>query len=169
VRTKAVLAIWGAACGVGFILLLASYFFHFQVFAQAMERARFVSFERHAFLLPLSYTNCLQIIWDASPALVLALSAALIAFCLWRRTRYFGNIAPLLLAALCLVSGIASPELPAGGFPLVAVIFLFVFVAGVFADLLETRHGLLVLAGLCGLLIAAAAWNLLQLARLGRG
>ena len=64
---------------------------------------------------------------------------------------------------------IAAPQFPGQGYYLTALVFLFVFVAGVFADLLETRHGLLVMAGLCGLLIASAAWNLLQLARLGRG
>ena len=52
------------------------------------------------------------------------------------------------------------------GFQLTMVVFLFVFVAGVFADLLETQQSLLVTAGLCGLLSASAIWNLLQLARL---
>ena len=45
------------------------------------------------------------------------------------------------------------------------LVFLFVFVSGVFADLLETRHRLLVAAGLGGLLIASAIWNLWQLWR----
>jgi len=46
------------------------------------------------------------------------------------------------------------------------VVFFFVFVAGVFADLLESQQGLVVMAGLCGLLSASAIWNLWQLARL---
>jgi hypothetical protein len=44
------------------------------------------------------------------------------------------------------------------------VTFLFTFVAGVAADLLETPYRLLVGAGLVGLLAASAIWNLLQLA-----
>jgi hypothetical protein len=166
VRRQAVLAIWGAACGVGLILLLASYFFRFQVFWQAMGQARFFSFEPRAFLMPLAYTTGLRATWEASPALVVALPTALITYFWWRRAQYFGNTAPLLMAALFLALGIASPELPAGGFPTVALIFLFVFVAGVFADLLETRHGWLVTAALGGLLIASTVWNLFELARL---
>ena len=46
------------------------------------------------------------------------------------------------------------------------LVFLFVFVSGVFADLLETQQSLLVTAGLSGLLSASAIWNLYQLARL---
>jgi hypothetical protein len=49
---------------------------------------------------------------------------------------------------------------------LAALVFWFVFVAGVFADLLETRYRLIVGAALCGLLISSAIWNILQLARL---
>jgi hypothetical protein len=45
------------------------------------------------------------------------------------------------------------------------LVFLFVFVSGVFADLLETKQNLFVAAGLCGLLSASAVWNLLQLWR----
>ena len=45
------------------------------------------------------------------------------------------------------------------------LVFLFVFVAGVFADLLETQQRILVTAALCGLLGASAIWNLLQLWR----
>jgi hypothetical protein len=54
---------------------------------------------------------------------------------------------------------------PGEGFQLTALVFLFVFVAGVFADLLETQRGLLVGAGMCGLLITSALWNLLELGR----
>jgi len=49
------------------------------------------------------------------------------------------------------------------------LVFLFVFVSGVFADLLETRQSLFVMAGLCGLLSASAIWNLLQLCRVSTG
>ena len=63
---------------------------------------------------------------------------------------------------------LAAPTFPGQGFQLSALVFLFVFVAGVFADLLETRRGLTVTASLSGLLSASAIWNLLQLARLAR-
>ncbi|HEY1401120.1 MAG TPA: hypothetical protein VF953_05990, partial [Terriglobales bacterium] len=103
-----------------------------------------------------------------SPPLMLALPVALVAFVSWKRARYFGNVAPLAIAALLLVLAMAAPSFPGEGFQLAALVFLFVFVAGVFADLLETRHGMLVMAALCGLLIASALWNLMELARAAR-
>jgi hypothetical protein len=43
--------------------------------------------------------------------------------------------------------------------------FLFVFVAGIAADLLETRYRDVALAAVWGLLLASAAWNVYELAR----
>ena len=61
--------------------------------------------------------------------------SALVVFCIWRRTRYFGNAAPLLVAAVL-------PWWP-GQFisesPLRAVPFALVFVGGIYADLLEPQ------------------------------
>jgi hypothetical protein len=64
-----------------------------------------------------------------------------------------------------LILALAAPNFPGQGFHLTMLAFLFVFVAGVFADLLETQQSLLVTASVCGLLTAAAIWNLLQLWR----
>jgi hypothetical protein len=61
------------------------------------------------------------------------------------------------------------PHYPGAGFLLMTVPFLFVFVAGVGADLLETRQRGAVMACIWGLLMANALWNLMELARVGRG
>jgi hypothetical protein len=98
--------------------------------------------------------------------LMLALPAAVIAYLGWMRTRYFGNTAPLLIALTVLILGIGAPTFPGQGFHLAMLVFFFVFVAGVFADLLETRQGLFVTAVLVGLLSAAAIWNVYELGRL---
>ena len=50
-----------------------------------------------------------------------------------------------------------------------ALRILFVFVAGIAADLLETRYRQLAQAAIWGLLVASAAWNVWELARAGRG
>jgi len=113
-----------------------------------------------------SFRDALQTIFRNSPPLMLALPVALITYLGWKRTRYFGNTAPLLVAALMLILALGAPNFPGQGFRLTMLVFLFVFVAGVFADLLETPQRLLVTAGLCGLLTASAMWNLWQLARL---
>ena len=130
-----------------------------------MLHARWIKFEPAAFGMSVSYRNAWQTIFVGSPPLMLALPVALIAFLGWKRTRYFGNAAPLLIALLMLILALAAPNFPGQGFHLTMLVFLFVFVSGVFADLLETRQNLLVTAALCGLLIASAVWNLVQLWR----
>ena len=166
VRRRAVIAIWAAATAVAAILLLASYFFRVPVLWQAMLHARWIDFEPAAFGMAASYRRMAQTIATSSPPFMLALPVALAAYLAWRRARYFGNTAPLIVAALMFVLAVASPDFAGQGFRLVTMVFLFVFVAGVFADLLETRQHMLVTASLCGLLGASALWNLLQLARL---
>jgi hypothetical protein len=114
--------------------------------------------------LPISYSQMLRWLIAGSPALILALPSALIAYIAWKRTRYFGNTAPLAIAVLLVVSAIASPNFPGNGFRLAFLVFLFVFVAGVFADLFETRHAALLRGCVFGLLAAAAFRNLVMLA-----
>jgi len=163
VRPRAVIAIWLAAVAVGAVLLLASYFFRPAVLWQAILHARWIDIEPAAFTMFTSYSHTLRMLVAGSPSLMLAMPVALITYVAWKRTRYFGNTAPLAIAALLFVLAVASPDFPGQGFHLALLVFLFVFVAGVFADLLETRHRLLVTAGVFGLLSAAAVRNLLQL------
>ena len=68
-----------------------------------------------------------------------------------------------------LALALGTPHFPGLGFQLMAIPFLFVFVAGIAADLLETRHRQLVQAAVWGLLVANAAWHVWELARAGRG
>jgi len=166
VRPRAVLAIWTTAMAVAVVLLFAAYFLEPALFGQGMLHARWMNFEPAAFGMSFSYRRALQTIFVSSPPLMLALPVALIAYLGWKRTRYFGNTAPLLIAALLLILALGAPNFPGQGFHLTMLVFLFVFVAGVFADLLETQQSLLVTASLCGLLAASAIWNLWQLARL---
>jgi len=166
VRPRPLLAIWTTAIAVAVVLLFAAYFFEPALFWQGMLHARWMNFEPAAFGMSVSYRNALQTIFVRNPPLMLALPVTLIAYLGWKRTRYFGNTGPLLIAALLLILALGAPNFPGQGFHLTMLVFLFVFVAGVFADLLETQQSLLVTAGLCGLLSASAIWNLYQLARL---
>jgi hypothetical protein len=165
VRPRAVLAVWHTSVAVAVALLLAAYSFEPQLFWQGMLHARWIEFEPAAFATFVSYHRAIQTIFAGTPALMLALPVALIAYLGWKRTRYFGNTAPLLIAALLIVLALGAPNFPGQGFHLAALVFLYVFVAGVFADLLETQQSLLVMAGLCGLLSASAVWNLVHLWR----
>jgi hypothetical protein len=165
VRPRAVLVIWTTAIAVALVLLFAGYFFEPGLFWRGMRHARWIDFEPAAFGISVSYRNAAQTIFRNNPPLMLALPAALIAYLGWKRTRYFGNTAPLLIAALMLILALGAPNFPGEGFHLTMLVFLFVFVSGIFADLLETQQRLLVTASVCGLLTAAAIWNLLQLWR----
>lgn len=165
VRPRAVLAIWATAVGVALSLLFASYFFEPGLFWQGMLHARWMNFEPAALGMSVSYRSALRTIFVSSPPLMIALPVALIVYLGWKRTRYFGNTAPLLIAVLLFVLALGAPDFPGRGFYLAALVFVFVFVSGVFADLLETQQSLVVTAGLCGLLSASAIWNVLQLWR----
>jgi hypothetical protein len=65
--------------------------------------------------------------------------------------------------------GMAHSHVAGAGFLLAAIPFLFIFVAGVLADLMETRYGVPVTAGLVTLLAICIVWTLVQLARVPQG
>jgi hypothetical protein len=168
-RRLAALAIWVAALGVALLLLFASYAFHAEVFWQGVRHARFFGFSWRAFAMPGAYQHVFLQLIQSGPAVLVALPFALASYIAWRRTRYFGNAAPLLVAMLFVTLAVSTPHYPGAGFALMAVPFLFVFVAGVVADLLETRQRALLMASVWGLLAANALVNFTELARVGRG
>jgi len=165
VRPRAVVTIWAAALAVAGVLLFAAYFFEPALFWQGLLHARWISVEPAAFGTFISYRAALRTIFASSPPLIIVLPVALITYFAWKRARYFGNTAPLVMAALFLIFGLGTPSFPGQGFYLAMLLFLFVFVSGVFADLMETRQSLFIAAALLGLLSASAIWNLLQLWR----
>jgi len=167
-RQRAAIAIWAAACSVAFLLLLASYLFRPVLFWHSIRHARFFGIAWQAFLVPATYLRILAQIGRSGPTLLVAIPVAFITYSIWRRPRYFGNTAPLMIAALLLFFSLGTPHYPGFGFQLMAVPFLFVFVAGIAADLLETRYRDLAMACVWGLLVANALWNLAELARMGR-
>ncbi|MBV9073224.1 MAG: hypothetical protein JOZ10_06290 [Acidobacteria bacterium] len=65
---------------------------------------------------------------------IVAFIAALVVFLSWKRTRYFGNAAPLIAA---LVLPWWPGRFSAGASPLWAVPFALAFVGGIYADLFE--------------------------------
>jgi hypothetical protein len=141
------------------ILLLAFYGFHLEpysyVFTGGGARFWFSMDGLRRFVL--------------NPAYVPILTAAAVSLVLYvtvRRSRYFGNTAPLLmllgLAPLLTTQTVTAPWLW-------ALPFLFTFIGGVFADALDTRHRklFLVLTGLT--LTAQALVCLLALPEIVRG
>jgi hypothetical protein len=169
VRRQAGLVIWLAACVVGLILLFATYFFHPHAFAESMRRAAFWGATWRGFTVPGVYKQVALHIGRACPALALALPVALVTYSVWPRTRYFGNTAPLLVAALFLILGMAHPHVAGAGFLLAAIPFLFLFVSGILADLLETTYRPIVTACILGMLSAYVLWSLINLSQVPQG
>jgi hypothetical protein len=96
------------------------------------------------------------------PNAAVALTAviALVLYLPTRRSRYFGNTVPLFLALLfftLVTPGISSEP------TLWALPFLFTFIAGVFADFLETRYRRVFVGVASALLILEVALSLFSL------
>jgi hypothetical protein len=105
----------------------------------------------------------------ASPALALALPVTLVTYAVWPRTRYFGNTAPLLGAVIFLVAAIAHPHVAGAAFLVAAVPFIFIFVSGVLADLMETSYRPLIVACVIAMLVTYVARTLMALAQVPQG
>jgi len=140
-RRVAATMIWAAACAGAAVLFAAGYFFHFEILWRGLHAAKWVDVAPAALRMSENYRGAASHIVHGSPLLIVLLPVVFFGYAAWRRARYFGNTAPLLMVALCLGLGLAAPDFPGQGFLLVAMPFLFAFVAGVFADLLETRSG----------------------------
>lgn len=162
-RRQATITIWLAGWLVAGFLLFAAYGFHAAPMFGAARRAAWWDVTWRAFTWPGALGRVLLQLGGSSPALVLMLPIALAVYVAWPRARYFGNTAPLLVGLICFALGWASPHYPGLGFQLVALPFFFVFIAGVFADLLETRQHAVVLASLFGLLSAYAVLSIFRL------
>jgi hypothetical protein len=169
VRMRAALVIWISACLVSFILLFAFYFFNFHTFAEGIRHARFWGATWQGFVVAGVYKQVALQLSRACPALALVFPACVAIYAGWRRTRYFGNTAPLLVAALFVVLAIAHPDQAAAGFLLAAVPFLLIFVSGVLADLIETSYRPVILACVAAVLITYIARTLMALAQVPRG
>src|SRR5579871_1002850 len=169
VRKQAATVIWVAAGMIAALLFFSIYFFHPGTFLESLRHADFWGATWRAFAVPGVYKEVAAQIGRACPAMAFAAPAALVTYAFWPRTRYFGNTAPLLMTLLFLLLAMSHPHLAGAGFLLAAVPFLFVFVSGVLADLLETRYRPLVGAAILGMLVAYVAWSLINLAKVPIG
>ena len=168
-RQGAAFVIWIAACIVGSGLLFAIYFFHLHSFAGSMRHASFWGATWRGFAVWGVYKQVAVQISRACPVLLLLLPVCVATYAVWARTRYFGNTGPLLVSVLFVALGMAHPDEAAAGFLLAAIPFLFIFVSGVLADLIETKFRQVVLACILALLVTYAARTLMALAEVPRG
>jgi hypothetical protein len=167
-RIREAFVICAAACGAGFVLLYGAYFFRPGAFWSGMRHAEFFNVRWPAFLMSRAYWQVLGELAKSSPAYWVMLAGAVVWYAASSRSRYFGNTAPLLIAVLFLLLGAGSPHYPGLGFQLMSVPFLYVFLAGVAADALESKQRVMAEAVIWGLLVANGLWNLAVLAGVGR-
>jgi hypothetical protein len=166
-RRLASLGLVLSSCTVASLLLLASCGFRPRAFAAAITQAQFLPFHRGMIASEVlrAWATGMR---SAENAVLLALTAiALVVYFAWERCRYFGNTAPLLALLVVAALGlVAFADVFVGPFPFRATPFLYVFIGGVFADLLEGRwrksFGLLLLV----ILIAYAALSMMAIVRL---
>jgi hypothetical protein len=169
IRRAAALTIWTAACLLAVVLLFATYFFHPHTFSQSMHRASFWGATWRSFTVPGVYREVGLQTLRACPALALLLPVTITTYILWRRTRYFGNTAPGLIALLFIGLGMAHPHVAGAGFLLASIPFILIFVSGILADLMQTSSRLLVTASVWGLLAAYILWSLQALTQVPSG
>jgi hypothetical protein len=162
-RRPAALAIMAAACALGFVLLFAACGFNIHAMTAAARGLRSTDFAPQLLARKLTY-SLLAVFFLRIPGVLVALAAALVAYTAWKRPRFFGVTAPLLGFVVMIVLGITMPHL--GGFDLfvASLPFAFVFIAGVFADLLETAYGGLIAGILAGVILAHATYSVVALA-----
>jgi hypothetical protein len=171
-------AIFGFIAAIAFMMYVAEYrrSAAMQVLILSAVGALAIVFAFYSFRLPaFSYvfTGGAARIWFSGAAfarfvtdvsnlpIAIATAVAVLVYATSRRSRYFGNTAPLLvilaLAPLVTTQVVSSPWLW-------ALPFLFTFVGGVFADALESRHRKLFLVLTGGIMLAQALECVLTLA-----
>ncbi len=166
VRRAAATGIVVAAGLVGLLVLSVSFVPIPMALFPALKHAQWLEFDPLQFVRGPNWLLLGKFFLDSGAAPLLLLLTALVTYALWPRTRYFGTTAPLLMAVLCVALAFLMPV--AGGYTcLVASLpFLYVFTAGVFADLLESRYAATALGLVCGVVISHAALGIVGLVEL---
>jgi 4-amino-4-deoxy-L-arabinose transferase-like glycosyltransferase len=138
-RMPAALAIMLAACGVAGVIEWAIFGLHAKALWFAMRNSITLLFTSHSLSAPVTWKYALDFFLFQEPMLAILLVAALVVFTVWKRARFFGTAAPLIVFLFLIAMGFLSftSTLP---LYLMAVPFAFVFIAGIMADLLESRY-----------------------------
>ena len=163
-RRAAALAILGAACAVGLLVAWVLTGFHLRALLPS-EGQRLLQFSPALYRTWISYSLVGRFLAEM-PSVLLLFVSALIGFVAWPKTRYFSTTAPLIIFTLLIFLGIGMPHQGGIDFFRIALPFAYVFIAGVFADLLQIKSSELVKAALAAVLLAHAVFSIVGLARM---
>lgn len=162
-RRGAATVIMLAGSSVAFLILVAAFGFHLSPLLQAATMLGNV--RPQALAVPVTYMR-LGEFFLRQPSSLLLLVFSLIVYVAWRRTRFFGTSAPLIVFGLALATGLLFPGQIAHGFFFLALPFAYVFISGVMTDLLESKYSPLALGLVLGVLIGHALMSVVGLLRM---
>jgi hypothetical protein len=165
-RRVAALLILFAAIAVSLALLNLCYFGNLRALAHGLAHAGWLAWAP-ASLPPGIFARILgSFFFDAIPGALLASICALAAWFTWRRARFFGNTAPLIVFVFLLAMGVLLPENGAEVILFATLPFLLLFSAGVFADLIESKLQAPALGVIFAIIAAQAAYSVASLVRM---
>ena len=126
-RRKESLLIIAIAGVIAAVFVLALYGFDLRAFGEAVttKEAWSVRFGRGDF----------AILGPQWPLLGIVTGITLISYAVWKRARYFGNTVPLVVITVLFLLQHDGAQTAIWALP-----FVFTFIGGIFADLLETRY-----------------------------
>jgi hypothetical protein len=158
VRPGAALAIFTAACVIGLVLLWAIYSFRPVAFGMALRNADWLEGSADDPSWRAASSLFSDFFLQGGIGLALLMAVTLLTFVAWKRARFFGTAAPLIVGfILVALAGLAARTQPAGRtFLLVGLPFLILFMAGVSADLLEGPYAVVANTIIGGVLVANA-------------
>lgn len=163
-RRGAATVILVAGCAVASLVLWAVYSFRVGAAWQNLHQA--FRFSLGAYSASVTWSWIATFFVRQQPTVTLFLLVALVTFCAWKRARFFGTEAPLIVFVLLLLLGMAMPTQSAMTYYLMALPFAFVFVSGVATDLLESRYAPLSLGLVLGILIGHVVISVFGLLRM---
>src|SRR5208337_1674679 len=155
VRPGAALAIFAAACVTGVLLLLAFYSLRPAVLGRALFCADWLEISADDISWRSISSLFGSFFLQNGIGLLLLLAVTLGTFFVLKRARFFCTAAPLIVGSL-LVASAARMHFAGPTFLLVGLPFLILFMAGVSADLLESRYALAANTVIGGVLVANA-------------
>jgi hypothetical protein len=155
VRRGAVLVIFASACAAALIMLSALYRFRPVAYFKALRGADWLEIASPDIFSPGLKSLLQSFFLENGLGLVVLMTVSVITFIVWKRARFFGTAAPLLVGVILFTYALRM-HFSAYTFLFLALPFIVLFMAGVSVDLLESRYALAANAVVFGVLVANA-------------
>lgn len=164
-RRGAATVIMLAGCFLGFVVLFASYGFSLRTLMNGLRASHLAAFYPKAYVTPIAYSR-LAFNLIRQPSVLVLLVVALATYAIWKRTRFFGNSAPLMVFAFVLVLGLGMIDRGGRNVYALALPFAYVFIAGVMTDLLESKYAPVAFGTVAGVLLGHVILSISGLVRM---